>query len=57
MELLKKIFTDDERVVGLCSFKSSFVSGKNDFGVNKLTRSAVYSERVRRNPNIFAFAN
>lgn len=60
MDLLKKIFSDDEQKVGLCAFKTSFTSAHKvynhveGFSAIKLVYSSTSS---KHNANIFEFTN
>jgi len=58
MELLKKIFVDDDMVIGLCPFKTNFVPRKEYFYQTEPLAGdkIVYNANIARNPNIFAFA-
>lgn len=61
MDLLKKIFSDDDQIVGLCAFKTSFTpahkvyNSVSGFSAVKLVYSSS-SLPKQRNANIFAYA-
>jgi len=54
MDLLKKLFNDDEQIVGLCSFKKNFAHKVYNSVQTFSTAKPVFSTNERPNLNMFS---